>query len=135
MNAGNAGNGGRLNMGGGVVLYGGSPPFDPYVPTPDVAPPFQPFTPNPLGSLTFPVLTVCAKCNNHFRQGEPCPFCIRAELDALKTALGDKAKPAEAIETLRAALRKALGALRDISRVTGGSLEPLIADCEKALDT
>jgi hypothetical protein len=129
----------------GVFAYGCPPTFDPPN-IPDFVPPISPVIPNPdlrktnldwaklLEGMRNGSFAPCPKCNNHIRTAEPCPFCLRDDLNALKKALGPEAKPAETIETLRAALRKTLGALRDISRVTGGSLEPLIAECEKALD-
>jgi len=124
---------------GGVFAYG-CPPIDvppvnpnpllPYVP----APPFDPGIYKPESYA----LGVCPKCGRHVRfsimEVEPCPWCMRAELDALRLALGDKAKPAEEIETLRKALRLALGALRDVSKALGPSrLDEVIAECEKAL--
>ena len=123
-----------------VVMYGCAPYEPPPNPPGDGFPPPPPWVPMPATTsipniITVPIaLTPCPKCNRHTRAGEPCPFCLRSDLDALKAALGKDAKPAEAIATLKTALRKALGALRDVSKVTGGALEPLIAECEKALD-
>ena len=117
----NGGNGfpDRASAPTGVFAYGC--PSSPIV-TPDVAP--VPVTPTPgLGTITpfdwtkwhpeAGALALCSKCNNHHRSADPCPFCLRAELDALKLALGDKAKPAEEIENLRAFVRKILGAMRE----------------------
>ena len=123
----------RSSWPGGTFAYG-CPPIDTPPLPPDFTPlPIKPFDPGILKPETW-AFRVCTKCNQHVRTMEPCPFCLRSELDALKRALGDAAKPVETIETLRVALRKAIGALRDISRVTGAGLEPLIAECEIALD-
>jgi hypothetical protein len=107
-------------MPAGVVLYG-APPF--YPPNPvipeETQPPFAPpFVPPPLLN-PFETLAVCTKCSRHHRSNEPCIFCMRDELDALKTALGDKAKAAHEIERQRAFLRKVLGTLRELHQVTG----------------
>jgi hypothetical protein len=79
-------------------------------------------------------LAPCPKCGNHHRVLEPCPFCLRAELDALKKALGQDAKPAEEIALLRATLSKVVAALKEVQVATGSErLAQLVAEAEKVL--
>jgi len=126
--AGGNGDPNRFGAPAGTFAYGcPSVPDVPWVPSPDVAKP-MPSIPNVVPPFDWSkmhpemaVLTPCVKCNRHHRVGEPCPFCMRDELNALKLALGDKAKPAEEIERLRSFMRKMLGALRDIHQVTGST--------------
>lgn len=135
--------GGHMNIGSGVMMYGGAPHWDPLPAIPNLLPVNPIDTERDRRAQEFleemqkrmGQLTPCAKCNRHIKDATvPCPFCLRADLDALKAALGKDAKPVETIATLKLALRKALGALRDVSRATGGGLEPIIAECEAALD-
>lgn len=119
------------HMPAGVVSYGG-PPVEPYQP-PDLTPHVPPIF--PILPVTFNqewAMSPCTRCNRHVRTGEPCAWCLRAELDALKAALGDNAKPVEEIERLRAGLRCALGMLRDIEKAFGVP-NPKIAELEKVL--
>ncbi len=114
----------RYGAPAGTFAYGGpSTPESPFIPTPDLGPsvPIMPKLPFDWSKMHPEVATLapCTTCNRHYRVGEPCPFCMRYELNALKLALGDKAKPAEEIERLRSFVRKMLGALRDIHQVTG----------------
>lgn len=125
----NGNNGGpnRYGAPAGTFAYGGpSIPEAPFVPTPDLGP--SPSIPNLMPPFDWSkmhpevaALAPCTTCNRHHRVGEPCPFCMRDELNALKLALGNKAKPAEEIAQLRSFVRKMLGALRDIHQVTGSS--------------
>jgi len=123
-----------MGMHAGIVSYGGSP-FQPE-PFPIQPAPIGPHIPNvlPVNPYHADTLAICEKCANHHRLSEPCPFCLRNELDALKAAIGDKAKPADEIEKLRAIVRKMLGALVDIQKVTASPrLAELIAEGDKAL--
>lgn len=130
----------RSTFPGGTFAYG-CPPID----TPPI-PPMNPFDIPPVPVPTVKpfdlralkpemwAFTVCSKCQRHVRAGEPCPWCLRADLDALKIALGDKAKPVEEIAKMRDALRLAVDTLREVSRVVGSSrLDEVIAQCERAL--
>lgn len=156
MNGGNSGNPWRGTFPGGTFAYGCPPVDTPFVPPSnpfDVPPGVAPVNPFDLRSLKPEMwaLAVCTKCQRHVRTGEPCPWCLRAELDALKIALerasasagphgaerrgfGDKAKPVEEIAKMRDALRLAVDTLREVSRVVGSSrLDEVIAQCERAL--
>jgi hypothetical protein len=126
----------RSSFPGGTFAYG-CPPID----IPPAIPGGIPYPPSPfdLGALKPEMwaFAVCSKCQRHVRAGEPCPWCLRADLDALRVALGDKAKPVEEIAAMRAALRLALETLREVSRAVGASgssrLDEVIAQCERAL--
>jgi len=128
----------RSTFPGGTFAYG-CPPIDtpPGPPmNPFDIPPTPPMNPFDLRGLKPEMWAFypCSKCQRHVRAGEPCPWCIRAELDALKVALGDKAKPVEEIAAMRTALQLALDTLREVSRVVGSSrLDEVIAQCERAL--
>ena len=147
MNIGGGGGGGdgsglpwRAGAPAGVFAYG-CPPFEPapipdlgpgYVPPPLVPPNFDWSKLRPEGAALAP----CPKCSNHHRVLEPCPFCLRAELDALKKALGQDAKPAEEIAMLRATLSKVVFALKEVQVATGSErLAQLVAEAEKVLAT
>lgn len=138
MNGGNTGNPWRGTFPGGTFAYGCPPVDTPFVPpsNPFAPPDVPPVNPFDLRSLKPEMwaLTVCTKCQRHVRVTEPCPWCLRADLDALKIALGDKAKPVEEIAKMRDALRLAVDTLREVSRVVGSSrLDEVIAQCERAL--
>ena len=125
----------RIAAGGGVVLYGGSPPMLPSAPwePPDPIPP-SPWTPPGYPPMPASLaLALCPRCSRHVRAEEPCPFCLRADLDAFRDALGEGAKPAERIAQLEVALRAAVQKLREISHASGGGLDALVAECERAL--
>jgi hypothetical protein len=141
----NAGDPFRSNFPGGTFAYG-CPPIDtsPKIPG-DGLPTTPPLVPFDLSGYKPEqwALTPCPRCGRHIRVtrvtsvvlAEPCPWCLRADLDAFRLALGDKAKPADEIATLREALRATVAALRDISRVTGsGKLDDIIAQADRALE-
>jgi hypothetical protein len=144
MNGSNIGSGNpfRSNFPGGTFAYG-CPPIDippaipdevlPGIPYPGLNPFGNPFNLKSLKPEMW-AFTVCEKCKRHVRAGEPCPWCLRADLDALKVALGDKAKPVEEIAAMRTALQHAVETLREVSRALGSSpLDEVIAECERAL--
>jgi len=126
----------RAGAPAGVFAYG-CPPFMPEpVPTPDLGPGYVPpgFDWTKLRPETA-ALAPCPKCGNHHRVLEPCPFCLRAELDALKRTLGEGARPAEEIEALRTILRKLTASLKEVASVTGSvKLAQLVLEAEKVLD-
>src|SRR5271169_4815784 len=97
----NTGDPWRSTFPGGTFAYG-CPPID--TPASPPGPPMNPFDIPPVPVPTVSpfdlralkpemwAFAVCTKCQRHVRTGEPCPWCLRADLDALKIALGDKAK-------------------------------------------
>lgn len=110
---------GRIGMGAGVVMYGGSPLLDlPKLPAQDLLPP-QPYPSQPMETLA-----LCPKCSRHIRGEEPCPFCLRADLDALRASISF-ARVARLESALRAAMEKLA--------VVGADLDALIAECEATL--
>lgn len=127
----------RANAPAGVFAYG-CPPFEP-APIPDLGPGYEPppFVPGFDWTKIRPetaALAPCPKCSNHHRVLEPCPFCLRAELDALKKSLGQDSKPAEEIAMLRATLSKVVFALKEVQVATGSErLAQLVAEAEKVL--
>jgi hypothetical protein len=82
-------------------------------------------------------LIVCPKCNQHQRLDEPCPWCMSADIRKLLELCQSLNTPNATLHTqleaTRAALRKAIETLRAFSAVANGALDPLIAECEKAL--
>jgi hypothetical protein len=126
----------RSTFPGGTFAYG-CPPID----IPPAIPDGLPLIPNPINPFDLGgykpemwAFCPCSKCQRHVRTGEPCPWCLRSDLDALKVALKGEAKPVEEIAAMRDALRLAVDTLREVSRVVGSSrLDEVIAQCERAL--
>lgn len=166
----------NVTTGATVVLYGCSPP-DEVLPVPNW--PMDPIAPGGRCSIhgcTMPcamcalinsmpsvptvgswALAPCPNCNNHVRVGEPCPFCLRADVDALMavdepvpfapvdpapspTLSADDADALivklDSVETaniqLRDALRKAIVRLRKYEDA-GGVPVPEIGELESVL--
>jgi hypothetical protein len=77
-----------------VVLYGVAPSDTGPMPPRD---PFQPVEPNADAPLW---LVPCPMCNRHIQRGTECPFCLRAEMDALKSAFAGLSVKLDALRNL-----------------------------------